>query len=103
MVFNPLIHKRKSIRLKGYDYSKSGMYYITICCHDRQCRFGEIVNNEMVLNEYGKIANDEWGKLSQQFQNFEMGVFQIMPNHMHGIIVLTDNPVVIPFKSKFIL
>lgn len=93
MVYNPLIHKRKSIRLKGYDYSKSGIYYITICCQGRECRFGEIVNNEMVINEYGKIANDEWEKLPQQFQYFELNVFQIMPNHMHGIIVLMDNTV----------
>jgi len=99
MAYNPLIHKRKSIRLKGYDYSKCGIYYITICCHARHCRFGEIINDEMVLNEHGKIANDEWGKLTQRFQNFELDIFQIMPNHIHGIIVLTNPAVGAPLAA----
>ena len=88
--YNPEIHKRKSIRLKGYDYSQAGLYFITICCDDRICRFGHIDKNEMILNENGIIAYNEWGKLAERFQNFELDVFQIMPNHMHGIIVLND-------------
>ncbi len=88
MKYNPEIHKRKSIRLKGYDYSQAGLYFITICCDNRICRFGQIDNNEMILNEYGIIAYNEWQKLSERFQNFELDVFQIMPNHMHGIIAL---------------
>lgn len=57
--YNPHIHHRKSIRLKGYDYAQAGLYFITICCQDRICRFGHVENGEMVLNEYGNIANDE--------------------------------------------
>ena len=91
MKYNPKIHHRRSIRLKGYDYSKEGAYFITICCQDRECRFGEIENEEMILNEYGRIAYDEWIKLSERFLNFELDVFQIMPNHMHGIIVLNEH------------
>ncbi len=90
MKYNPEIHKRRSIRLKGYDYAQAGLYFITICCQDRIYRFGKIENNEMILNEYGIIAYNEWQKLSERFQNFELDVFQIMPNHMHGIIVLND-------------
>ena len=90
--YNPNIHHRKSIRLKGYDYSQAGLYFITICTHNRQCLFGEIVHNEMVVNDFGHIADRHWEKLSERFQNFELDVFQIMPNHMHGIILLT-NPV----------
>ena len=86
--YNPNIHYRRSIRLKGYDYSQEGLYFITICCQDRFCRFGNIENNEMVFNEYGKIAYDEWMKLSERFPNMEMDKFQIMPNHIHGIIAL---------------
>jgi putative transposase len=92
--YNPHIHHRRSIRLKGYDYSQAGLYFITICCQDRICRFGHIVganpcgHPEMILNEYGQIAYDEWMKLSERFPNFELDVFQIMPNHMHGIIAL---------------
>jgi len=88
--FNPAIHHRRSIRLKGYDYSQNGLYFITICCQNRICRFGHIENKEMILNEYGEIAYNEWGKLAERFANFELDVFQIMPNHMHGIIVLNN-------------
>jgi REP element-mobilizing transposase RayT len=90
--YNPNIHHRRSIRLKGYDYSQAGLYFITICCQDRFCRFGDVVEGEMVLNEYGEIAHNEWMKLTERFPNFKMDVFQIMPNHMHGIIFLTDPP-----------
>ena len=86
--YNPNIHNRKSIRLKGYDYAQAGLYFITICCQDKICRFGTIENGEMILNEYGQIAYDEWVKLSERFPNFELDLFQIMPNHMHGIIAL---------------
>lgn len=90
MKYNPLIHHRRSIRLKDYDYSKAGAYFITICCEDRIHRFGKISGNEMILNQSGTIAYNEWINLSDRFSNFELDVFQIMPNHMHGIIVLSD-------------
>jgi hypothetical protein len=76
--YNPNIHHRRSIRLKGYDYSQTGLYFITICCQDRICRFGRIVENEMILNEFGQIAYDEWLKLPNRFTNFGLDVFQIM-------------------------
>lgn len=58
--YNPEIHNRRSIRLKKYDYSQAGLYFITICAKDREHLFGEIINGEMVLNEYGEIAHKEW-------------------------------------------
>jgi REP element-mobilizing transposase RayT len=88
--YNPNIHHRRSIRLKGYDYAQAGLYFITICCQDRIYRFGDVKNGEMVLNEFGEIAHNEWIKLTDRFDNFELDVFQIMPNHMHGIILLND-------------
>ncbi|SDG94443.1 REP element-mobilizing transposase RayT [Pedobacter terrae] len=94
MKYNPLIHHRKSIRLKGYDYSKAGAYFITICCEDRINRFGKVVADEMILNQSGTIAYKEWINLADRFPNFELDVFQIMPNHMHGIIVLSDRTTV---------
>jgi putative transposase len=91
--YNPKIHHRRSIRFKGYDYSKSGLYFITINCQNNANRFGDVVNGEMKLNEFGKIAHEEWIKLEDRFPNFELDVFQIMPNHMHGIISLINiNP-----------
>ena len=96
MKYNPQIHHRRSIRLKGYDYSQAGLYFVTICCDDRKHRFGKIdvgaglTPAQMKLNEFGMVAYNEWAKLRERFPNFELDVFQIMPNHMHGIIVLND-------------
>ena len=74
--YDPNIHHRRSIRLKGYDYAQAGLYFITICCRDRTCRFGSIEKGEMILNEYGQIATNEWMKLSERFLNFELDVFR---------------------------
>lgn len=90
MKYDPRIHHRRSIRLKGYDYSKAGAYFITICCEKMTCSFGYVNKDGMVLNELGEIAYNEWLKLVERFDCFELDVFQIMPNHMHGIIILKD-------------
>ena len=86
MKYNPKIHHRRSIRLKGYDYSQPGCYFITICAQNRRCIFGEIIDGQMVLNEFGEIVNDEWLKIPDRFPGIELDVFQIMPDHFHGII-----------------
>jgi len=88
MPYNPNIHHRRSIRLKGYDYSQAGLYFITICCQDRACLFGKITDGKMILNEMGIIAQREWLKTTEIRPNVELGEFVIMPNHMHGIIRL---------------
>lgn len=89
MQYDPNLHHRRSMRLQGYDYSSAGLYFITICLKDMKCRFGKIEKNEMVLNELGLIAHNEWTKLPQRFP-LDLDVFQIMPNHMHGIISLNE-------------
>jgi REP element-mobilizing transposase RayT len=99
MAYNPKIHHRRSIRLKGYDYSKAGAYFITLCCQDMKHRFGKIENGEMILNENGKIAYNEWAKLPSRFPNMELDVFQIMPNHIHGILIVVDAPVGTPLAG----
>ncbi|MGL4484883.1 MAG: transposase [Anaerovoracaceae bacterium] len=85
-------YNRRSIRLRGYDYSQEGAYFITICCQDKIHRFGTIAEGKMMLNEYGEIALAQWYKLQDRFINIQIDIFQIMPNHIHGIVVLT-NPV----------
>ena len=91
MTYNPNIHHRRSIRLKGYDYSQAGAYFITICCQDRDVStFGEIVDGKMILNDYGNIAYNEWGNTPNIRKNVELDVFVIMPNHLHGIIIIND-------------
>ena len=79
---------RHSIRLKNYNYSKSGLYFITICTENRECLYGDIIDGKMVLNNVGNIIEKIWNKISERFNNVELDEFQIMPNHIHGIIVI---------------
>lgn len=89
--YNPSIHHRRSIRLKGYDYSKEGLYFITICVKNRECIFGEVIDRKMALNEFGQIAKEEWKKTEEIRDNCKLHEFIIMPNHIHGIIEITFN------------
>ncbi|HPD60876.1 MAG TPA: transposase [Thermodesulfobacteriota bacterium] len=92
MKYNSDIHHRKSIRLRHYDYSKPGAYFITICTHNRECLFGKIIGRKMVLNNKGKITRHYWLEIPRHFPNVVLDEYIIMPNHVHGIIVL-DNSV----------
>jgi REP element-mobilizing transposase RayT len=87
-------HNRRSIRLRNYDYSQPGAYFVTLCIHDRtQQLFGEIVDGEIRLNECGKIIRDEWVRSFQIRHELKIDEYVIMPNHFHGIIVIHDVPV----------
>ncbi len=88
--FDPKIHHRRSIRLKGYDYSQAGAYYVTIVAWHREFLFGEIVNKEMELSKYGEIVQKWWDEIPVHFLNVETGAFVVMPNHVHGIIFILD-------------
>ena len=91
MRYNHDFHHRRSIRLEGYDYSRSGAYFITICTHNRESMFGEIVDGEMFLSELGHIARSYWYHLENQHPNLEIDESIVMPNHLHGIIVLLES------------
>ncbi|PIV62274.1 MAG: hypothetical protein COS14_02385 [Bacteroidetes bacterium CG02_land_8_20_14_3_00_31_25] len=91
MKYNPNIHNRRAIRLKGYDYSQAGAYFITICLHNRECLFGKIKNGEMILNDAGIIANECWLQIPEHFPNAILHEHIVMPNYMHGIIELIQN------------
>ncbi|MBN1930718.1 MAG: transposase [Desulfobacterales bacterium] len=84
--------KRKSIRLKGYDYSQAGLYFITICTQNRLCLFGEIKNREMVLNNAGMMIKITWNEIPIYYHEFNIHEFVVMPNHVHGIIQIIPNP-----------
>lgn len=90
--YNPNIHRGGTIRLKGYDYSKPGLYFITLCTQDRAHLFGEIENRKMRLNEAGKIADRCWREIPSHFPNAVLHEYVIMPNHVHGIIELRRDP-----------
>lgn len=84
--YNPNIHHRRSIRLKNYDYRQAGLYFITICCQDRAELFGNMYQGKMHLNDFGKIAHEEWENSVNIRDNIRIHEFIIMPNHIHGII-----------------
>jgi len=90
MRFNPDAHRRRSIRLGGYDYSRPGAYFVTVCAHGRECRLGEIAGGEVRLNDAGEMVQRTWEELPSKYPGVEIDSFVVMPNHVHGIIVLTD-------------
>jgi putative transposase len=86
MRYNPDIHRRRSIRLKGYDYSRAGLYFVTICTQNRLCLFGGIEHGKMVLNDAGKMVERQWQESICRFDNIKLHEFIVMPNHFHGIV-----------------
>lgn len=85
---DPARHHRRSIRLKGYDYSQAGAYFVTICARDREYLFGEIVDGEMRLNGFGEMVREEWEKTADLREYVELGEWVVMPNHFHGIVII---------------
>ena len=88
---NPSLPQRKSIRLQGYDYTLAGAYFITLVTWQRECLFGKVVAGEMQLTKLGEMVASEWKRLEKRFPAVELDEWVVMPNHFHGIIVLTGN------------
>ncbi len=89
--YNPEIHHRQSIRLKGYEYSRTGAYFVTICARNRECLFGDVMDGKMRVNAYGQTVADCWQWLSEQYVHVNVGEWIVMPNHLHGIIAMMDD------------
>ena len=96
MTYDPEKHHHRSIRLKGFDCSRSAAYFITICVQNRECLFGTIAQHQMRSNEAGQMVSVEWLALSARFPSIILDEFVVMPNHFHGIINISpdsaDNP-----------
>ena len=88
--FDPQKHNRRSIRLRGYDYTSAGAYYVTIVAWRRECLFGEVVNKDVMLSRYGEIIQKWWDEIPVHFEDVETGAFVVMPNHVHGIIHIVE-------------
>jgi putative transposase len=88
MTYDPNIHHRRSIRLRGYDYSQAGAYFVTICAHDRERLFGDIVSGALQPNSCSRLVVDWWNTIPEHFPSVELDEFVLMPNHLHGIVVL---------------
>jgi REP element-mobilizing transposase RayT len=98
---------RKLNRWPGYDYSRPGLYYITICTKDRYAYFGKVQNNLVYLNNLGQVALKYWIKIPEIYNNVELDEYIIMPNHIHGILIINENKFVVgtehcsvPTKTK---
>ncbi|MGH8531828.1 MAG: transposase [Gammaproteobacteria bacterium] len=89
VLFDPERQHRRSIRLRGYDYTQAGAYFVTIVVQDRACLFGEVVDGHMRLDDAGRMVAAEWDALCPRFMNIDLDAFVVMPNHIHGIIVIT--------------
>ena len=82
------LHHRRSIRLRDFDYSQNDGYFVTICTHERRCLLGEVVRGEMRRNGLGWIIQEEWGRTGELRPNVYLDAFEVMPNHVHGILLL---------------
>ncbi|MBM4462743.1 MAG: transposase [Chloroflexi bacterium] len=94
--YQDILHRR-SVRLKGYDYAQEGAYFVTICTRDRECMFGDEHNGEIRLNQYGLIVREEWLRTAELRENAKLEACVVMPNHLHGIIAITNRRGVSPY------
>ena len=83
--------RRNDLRLSQYDYRSPGYYYVTFCSHNRECVFGEIYDTRLVLSDFGKMVDAIWRSLPEHFLNISLDWMQIMPNHVHAIIIIEEN------------
>ncbi len=88
MSYEPERHHRRSIRLRGYDYSQAGAYFVTICTQNRFCLFGEVLDGEMQPNDAGRMIEKWWLEMNCRFPTVETDEYIVMPNHFHGIVVI---------------
>jgi len=90
--YDPEHHRRRSIRLRGYDYTQAGLYFVTICARDRICLFGDVIEGEMALSEAGRLVEAEWLRTPEVRPDVFRDAYVVMPNHFHGIIALGADP-----------
>ncbi len=90
MCYDPDRHHRRSIRLKGYDYRRAGAYFVTVCTRERECLFGYVSHEQVCLHALGQIVAETWQEIPSHFERAAVHALVVMPNHIHGVIVLED-------------
>jgi putative transposase len=100
MPYDPDKHHRRSIRLPAWDYASAGMYHVTLCTYARACLFGQVYDGEVVLSDAGEVADACWRAIPAHFANVAVDAYVIMPNHVHGIIFITERPC--PVGARYI-
>lgn len=88
---DPEKHRRRLIRLKGYDYSRAGAYFVTVCVRNKENSLGKIIDGKVVLSEIGKIAEKCWNEIPKHYLCVQIDKYVVMPNHIHGIIIIIDD------------
>jgi REP element-mobilizing transposase RayT len=88
MRYDPERHHRRSVRLRQYDYSQAGAYFVTICVQGRECLLGEVAGAAVVLSPFGRMVENWWNDLPRRFPRLDLDAWVVMPNHLHGIVVL---------------
>jgi putative transposase len=92
MTYDPDKHHRRSIRLPSWDYRWAGAYFVTLVAHEREVLFGEIADGKLVSSEFGEVVARCWLEIPVHFPHVELNEWVLMPNHLHGIIVIVDEP-----------
>ena len=92
---------RRSIRLRGYDYSRAGAYFVTVCAQERECVFGDVVSGRMVLNNSGRMVEKCWNDIPVHFPHVKSDEFIVMPNHVHGILLIVGARHAVPLPEQF--
>ncbi|MFN4212728.1 MAG: transposase [Microgenomates group bacterium] len=90
-----ILHQRKRNRLRNFDYSSSGWYFVTVCTKDREEYFGNVVSKKMILNKYGEIVKQQWLWLEKHFLFIKLDQWIIMPNHLHGIVIIKPHSIIV--------
>ena len=99
MKYDPDIHKRRSVRLEGYDYSQAGAYFITICVQNRQPLLGTIIDDGVILNSAGGMVTRLWHELKHKYQEIQLDQYVVMPDHFHGIIQIQGEHIGLPLRE----
>ena len=101
MKYDPDTHHRRSVRLKNYNYAESGAYFVTIVARNRQCIFGDVVDRKIELNKFGHILVEEWKRSKDLRQEIDLDAFVVMPNHIHGVVIMINHDVGATGRSPF--
>jgi len=101
MRYDPTKHHRRSMRLPGYDYTQPGAYFVTVCTQNRECMFGDVVEGQIALADPGRMVESVWRDLPEHYPGVALDEFVVMPNHLHGIIILVGaGPRACPDKPR---
>ncbi len=102
----PGLPDRRSVRMRTYDYATAGIYFVTVCTHGKRCVLGRVTNDRVVLSRIGAIVDECWRAIPEHFAGVELHEFVVMPNHLHGLIILPEAPRAqhaVPLRNKDVL